>query len=593
MPDLTFWQRGVRHHAWPVAIFTLAALPSVTALVTLVGQRWTPVGDQALEVLRIRDTGGPHTPLIGVYSRWGWAHPGPLLFWQLAPFNAALGDMGVLVGTALSNLVSTLAIVGVALRRGGTALAGVAALVVLLLVRSFGVDLLVDPWNPYISLLPLLLLILLVWSVLCDDVPLLPVAVVVGSYIVQTHVGYLPIALALLTLAYARNLAVAMRDRHAGTDASSTRLWWTAVATLVGIVLWLPPLVQQVTDDPGNLAALASYRSEDSQPRLGWAVAFGQMGDQIRLDGSWISGSNPAFLGTGSTLHALGLLTCLVTSAVLLRRCGRRDAALLSATTVLTVLLGVATAAGVTGDPWFFVLRWWWVLGALTALALAWAVLSSLRARASQLLGRAVVVAAIPIALLTVADGPVQVPDAALSHVMGDLAAQSARQLDPGLRYIVRAAPQERGLFVGGLERGIFVDLERRGFDVRVDAGPLGELMYGTWRLARSADVDEVVLLVPTVQSSERFAPRNGRIIASWDPLLAEERERAAELEERIRAAAPDVVQQGAIVLDRPDVRVALRTAGVAGDDIAELFALQQRGDRYTVYAVPVPPSGR
>ena len=40
-------------------------------------------GDVALTEISVRDVGGAHTPLFGVYSRYGWHHPGPLLFYVL------------------------------------------------------------------------------------------------------------------------------------------------------------------------------------------------------------------------------------------------------------------------------------------------------------------------------------------------------------------------------------------------------------------------------------------------------------------------------------------------------------------------------
>src|SRR6476469_5468268 len=40
-------------------------------------------GDVALTEISVRDVGGAHTPLFGVYSRYGWHHPGPLLFYAL------------------------------------------------------------------------------------------------------------------------------------------------------------------------------------------------------------------------------------------------------------------------------------------------------------------------------------------------------------------------------------------------------------------------------------------------------------------------------------------------------------------------------
>jgi hypothetical protein len=66
----------------------LVLLPLVVALISLIGTHWPPSSDDAVEVLRIRDVGTRHTPLVGMDSRLRWSDPGPFLFWVLAPFHS-------------------------------------------------------------------------------------------------------------------------------------------------------------------------------------------------------------------------------------------------------------------------------------------------------------------------------------------------------------------------------------------------------------------------------------------------------------------------------------------------------------------------
>ncbi|MDQ1481067.1 MAG: hypothetical protein QOI44_1928, partial [Actinomycetota bacterium] len=181
----------------------LVAVPFVAVLISLVGHPWHPSGDQAVEVLRIRDVGGPHTPLLGMSSRWGWAHPGPLLFWLLWPFYRTLGTNGVLVGVAVINLASVVGFVLVAYRRGGNLGALLGGSAALLVVHALGPDFLIDPWNPWVAFLPFLLFLGLVWSALCGEGGALAIAVGVGSFVVQTHFGYLPLVGGLLLVAAA------------------------------------------------------------------------------------------------------------------------------------------------------------------------------------------------------------------------------------------------------------------------------------------------------------------------------------------------------------------------------------------------------
>ena len=83
--------RGWLRRALPAIACGAVALPFLVTLVATVSERWYPGSDDGLEVLRIADVGGRHTPLTGVISRFGWDHPGPLLFYVLAPFHWVAG----------------------------------------------------------------------------------------------------------------------------------------------------------------------------------------------------------------------------------------------------------------------------------------------------------------------------------------------------------------------------------------------------------------------------------------------------------------------------------------------------------------------
>jgi hypothetical protein len=201
-------------------------------------------------------------------------------------------------------------------------------------------------------------------------------------------------------------------------------------------------------------------------------------------------------------------------------------------------------------------------------------------------------VAAITVAvtIATLAGLPAQVPDPKLSSAFGHLGPATADSLDRNHRYIVRAAApgSSNALFIGGLERGLFVELEGRGFSVFVDRNPLSDLSYGPWRVARTTQVHEIITIVPTAGLSSGYVPPTGaHIVASWDPLTTAERDRATELEASIRAAAGDRAPNGALLLNQPGTRSALQAAGASPAQIEELSTLQQRGESYTVLVSP------
>ena len=58
-----------------------------------------------------------------------------------------------------------------------------------------------EPWNPYLALPFFTLFLLHVWLLALGDTKRLLGAAVVGSFVVQTHVGYVPLIVVPLILA--------------------------------------------------------------------------------------------------------------------------------------------------------------------------------------------------------------------------------------------------------------------------------------------------------------------------------------------------------------------------------------------------------
>ena len=156
-----------RRGVWVATIVAAAvAIPLLVLAVRTTMSHWLSFSDWALIELRTRDVGSKDTALVGPYSRYGWNHPGPLLFYALALPYRLLGAQGkgLLLGSLLVNTAS-LAAIGVVCWRRGRALGLVlGGAVVLLLVRALRPDLLVDPWNPYVIVLPMLAVVALCWA---------------------------------------------------------------------------------------------------------------------------------------------------------------------------------------------------------------------------------------------------------------------------------------------------------------------------------------------------------------------------------------------------------------------------------------------
>jgi len=105
-----------RAAAVAVALTVVALLPVLVVIVTRLGRTWVPVGDLALVDLRVRDVWSADIPLIGTYNRFGWNHPGPAMFWTLAPLSGLVGRpaWATLVGGALLQGAAIIALAGLA-----------------------------------------------------------------------------------------------------------------------------------------------------------------------------------------------------------------------------------------------------------------------------------------------------------------------------------------------------------------------------------------------------------------------------------------------------------------------------------------------
>ncbi|MEA3020490.1 MAG: hypothetical protein QOI47_2014, partial [Actinomycetota bacterium] len=354
---LAAWtQRLSRRAPWLLISVAIATIPVLAAGASIFGTHWHSSSDQGIELLRIADVGTRHTMLTGLWSRLGWSHPGPALIWLLSPFEWVAGETGVLIGVAFMNAIAVGGAVLLAARRDGERSAVLTALALALLVHALGPSLLVDPWNPWVPVLPFALFLVAAWGVSDGDSVLLPVAVGVGSFCVQSHVGYALLVVGVLAAAFA--LGRGARRRH------------LVLAALVGLTLWLPPLVEQATSSTGNLGAILGAARHPAAPVAGWTTAAGVLGAELRVPGPWLTGNDPDVTGVlvgGRVLPALLVFAALAcTTAFAWRRgAGAPSTARLCALAAAAALLGLASTAQQQGLLAPYLVRWWWVVAAL------------------------------------------------------------------------------------------------------------------------------------------------------------------------------------------------------------------------------------
>lgn len=286
---------------------------------------------------------------LGVFDHYGWNHPGPTYFYLLSMAYRLLGSgaRAMFVGATLLNALAAVAVVAVVRRRTGPARALWAATWVCFLAgvlvaagpgattySESTLGALVSPWNPTVVIFPLLL-----FTVLCaaaaDRSPLsLLAALVVGSFTVQTDISTFPVVATIFVVAAASCLAVTLIDRRrAGgpalvpeSDRATRQVtqgrtggrrfwWWAGAGVALFVLMWTPPVIQQLTNHPGNVTLIVRFFTSG---RTGQSIAVGAW-SLASVTGVLVEGPAEVMRSLlGSTpIHPFGDVTTLVSVMVI------------------------------------------------------------------------------------------------------------------------------------------------------------------------------------------------------------------------------------------------------------------------------------
>jgi hypothetical protein len=393
------------------------------------------------------------------------------------PFYVAAGSSSwaMEVAGVCLHLTAVAGILWVAKRRGGTLLVLAFGALVAVLVNLYGPELMTQPWNPYLPLMWWVLFLVAAWSVLCDDWAMLPVAVFAGSFCAQTHIPYAgPVAIVGL-VAYGGMLYQALRHR-ADPAIRSSALRWSIGAGALLVVLWLPPVIQQLTGSDGNLSLIWNTFTNPDSPPIGvgngaslllvhlnpWRLVFAQ--DTTK----------------GSILPGLLLFVAWLAAVWLAWRVRHRLLLMLDLVIGVALLVAVENMSQIFGYVWYYLVLWAWALNGLMLLTIGWTIATLLRrwaglpSVAPRVLGAALLGVAIAFtAVFAVAAGDTVQPDTRPTEILAKLAPPTVAAVRAGNlpgtgrngRYMVTFTDT---VDPGSVAEGLVLELDRRGFDVGV-----------------------------------------------------------------------------------------------------------------------------
>lgn len=522
--------------ALPLALVLLPMAAGVLALLVswLAGKPYAPFGDQVFIELHVRDIGS-HAVLTGPFSRYGWDHPGPLMYYALAPLYWLTGtsSQSLAITPLLTNAACVVGIAAIVRRRAGTPATLWTLVVLAIYLRVFGASALRNNWNPDFPVLPCALMAFLCWALVRGSRWSLPLIAALASFQVQSHAGFAPAVLACLAVA-AGSLAMrsiaASRRREPGTEPPERRRWLLplAITLLTILVLWLPPIIDAAVHSGGNLREIFDYFGS-AHPDGTWRAGVSWLNSDLGALPAYLTGVDrsapptvqPPLPGWTGVLALLAL--ALSVFLAVHRR--SRDTAVLAALTGALSLAGMIAVRRIVGPLFPYLAAWVLVAGILLWTTLGVALLGQEGARPAvrlpqQALRPGWALAAVALTVLTVVGTVDQVrvttPWTYTDTVTRQLDAQVVSWLGEHRHDLVRVDSAGRGndlvSIVTASQRAsaLLMALDRSGVPVRV-----APYYVGAYGKPRGANLDSVRWVLNVVQGSR--TGQRGDLVARAD----------------------------------------------------------------------------
>lgn len=368
---------------------------------------WRPLADDAAFAWNSWDVFTGHTPLVGYWISLGPTHAssvtyglGPVPYWLLSAPVRIDPPQGALWGAALIFVIVIALCIEAAWSVGQWVAAAVGSAAVCMLFITWP-DLVLNPvWNPWMGAVLFMAVIATAWATACGRMGWWPVVVALASIDAQCYMAFAAPAIGLAIVSAL--LGIAVRWRSAATQAgpaihtpvrSGIRWKWLVVGFGIGVIAWIPPIVQQFTNNPGNLTLLwrLAHRHVAS---IGFAKALGGLGAAVRPFPEWLhivpSGSGTGQLNFitqsfgGPKGWAIAVLVILVCVSVIAWITGRYKLSALSVVAIIADLGAVWFVAAFPGTgamylDFSYVDVIWWPVGMLTWVVLIWTLVELLR----------------------------------------------------------------------------------------------------------------------------------------------------------------------------------------------------------------------
>ncbi len=504
-------------------LFVMAVMPYILALIFIQGDS-APVADHAVLEMYVRETkNGLIT--FGPYSRFGWHHPGPALFYVLAPVYWLFGaksQIGLMVGAALINIASVFLIIRTILvekipmetRRW-------TAIVLIAIAAYVNVQTLADPWNPYITLMPFVLFLVLAACVGAGSIGSILPAAVVASFVVQAHIGYAPIIAIVFVSAAFCAYVFGIRVNNPCIRRSSRFNQWLFAVSL--IICWIPVVIGELRDGQnGNLHRIIHFVGANAPSKqLVQSVSIvAQQWGKVVLYNLGVGDTDFPFQihniiePNGSSIYTYGFLVILIgLSTTIIVAYRRREAFIvaLSVNSLIGVICAVISVSHMVGNIAIYLVIWIAIMGAVGCVPILWLLTECIKqVRYSPLLKYIACMVFIS-GIIVHADW-----DKRIVNERGPIVEEVVSRIrtsDIGNPLIVSISSLE----LWPIAAGTMLQLDKAGFRTRVENDWC--FMFGPWKTPHGDEIDRIEFRSPGDSRSEDSAD-SGDYLYSSDYLV-------------------------------------------------------------------------
>lgn len=316
------WERSSRTERVALLVASVATVLPIWVAAVRVGLRGlVPVGDTAIMALRAPDVLSSSPPLIGmpassasgaevVHFPAAWQ-----LYWMAVPVEVLGATWGTVVAMAALNTVWIGLAIWLVVRNlePTSALWTIAGIGVF--CWSIGSGMLIEAWPLRMVLVPFLCVVIAAWCTALGDRAALVVLAGAANFAWLDHL-VLVAAVPLVALAGCAGLVAGhVRAQRADPESRARRrrrlIRGIGAAAAVTFVMWLPPLIQQVTGSPGNLGLLLGGSSDGAPAIHSGSAAVHVVAGLIGHPPFWLRGSleDPTFYRAHLTSFAAGSAT--------------------------------------------------------------------------------------------------------------------------------------------------------------------------------------------------------------------------------------------------------------------------------------------